>query len=298
MNGIDISGHQQGIPVGEISADFVICKATQATGYISPDFKRQMEEAIASGKRVGAYHYAGGGNPEREAQHFLNVVKPYIGKAILCLDWERTMNVSFGSGNDGAWTKRFLDYVKAATGVTGFLYISAGYRGWHTETLSRYRFWAAQYPDDNYTPIRDYLSNPWKDDDYTCDIHQYAASLYLPGWEHRLDADKAYITPEEWDALAAGTAPDEDAPTVDELAQEVLNGKWGNGQARKDALEAAGYDYAAVQDRVNVLIADEEITALAQAVIRGEYGNGDERKQMLGSKYDAVQKRVNKILGG
>ena len=40
MNGIDISGHQQGIPVGEISADFVICKATQATGYISPDFKR------------------------------------------------------------------------------------------------------------------------------------------------------------------------------------------------------------------------------------------------------------------
>lgn len=37
----------------------------------------------------------------------------------------------------------------------------------------------------------------------------------------------------------------------------------------------------------------EEIEALATAVIRGEYGNGAERKKKLGSKYVAVQKRVN-----
>lgn len=37
----------------------------------------------------------------------------------------------------------------------------------------------------------------------------------------------------------------------------------------------------------------EEIEALATAVIRGEYGNGAERKKKLGSKYAAVQKRVN-----
>jgi len=41
-----------------------------------------------------------------------------------------------------------------------------------------------------------------------------------------------------------------------------------------------------------------DIEALAKAVIRGEYGNGNERKQKLGSLYDAVQKRVNEILGG
>lgn len=296
MNGIDISNWQAGIDLSKVPADFVICKATQGTGYISPDFKRQMEQALAAGKRVGAYHYASGGNPEREAQHFLDVTKSYIGKAILCLDWERSQNASFQSGSDDAWCKRFLDYVRAATGVTGFLYISAGYIGWFPNTLSRYRFWAAQYPDDKYTPLHDYLANPWKDD-YACDIHQYAASLYLPGWGSRLDANKAYITAEEWDALATGAA-EEDTPTVDELAQDVINGKWGNGQARKDALEAAGYDYAAVQARVNVLLADDEITALAQAVIRGEYGNGDERRQKLGAKYDAVQRRVNKILGG
>lgn len=42
--------------------------------------------------------------------------------------------------------------------------------------------------------------------------------------------------------------------SIDELAQEVLNGVWGNGQARKDALTNAGYDAVAVQKRVNELI--------------------------------------------
>ena len=45
-------------------------------------------------------------------------------------------------------------------------------------------------------------------------------------------------------------------PTVDleALAKEVINGKWGNGQERKDRLTAAGYDYAAVQAKVNELL--------------------------------------------
>ena len=36
-----------------------------------------------------------------------------------------------------------------------------------------------------------------------------------------------------------------------EIAQEVINGKWGNGTDRKNKLTAAGYDYFAVQKRVN-----------------------------------------------
>lgn len=52
----------------------------------------------------------------------------------------------------------------------------------------------------------------------------------------------AFITTEE----GAGKS-------VDELAQEVLQGKWGNGAERKKRLEAAGYDYAAVQKKVNQL---------------------------------------------
>ncbi len=49
-----------------------------------------------------------------------------------------------------------------------------------------------------------------------------------------------------------------DAPgtkkTVDAIAREVICGDWGNGDERKQKLTAAGYDYSAVQKRVNEML--------------------------------------------
>lgn len=42
--------------------------------------------------------------------------------------------------------------------------------------------------------------------------------------------------------------------SVDEIAREVIQGKWGNGTDRKNRLTNAGYDYNAVQKRVNELM--------------------------------------------
>lgn len=42
--------------------------------------------------------------------------------------------------------------------------------------------------------------------------------------------------------------------TIDDIAHEVIQGDWGNGEERKERLEAAGYDYDAVQQRVNELL--------------------------------------------
>lgn len=42
--------------------------------------------------------------------------------------------------------------------------------------------------------------------------------------------------------------------TIDEIAKEVINGKWGNGTERKQKLTAAGYNYKEVQDKVNALV--------------------------------------------
>ena len=39
--------------------------------------------------------------------------------------------------------------------------------------------------------------------------------------------------------------------SISQVAKEVINGEWGNGDARKKKLEAAGYDYDAVQKEVN-----------------------------------------------
>ena len=45
-----------------------------------------------------------------------------------------------------------------------------------------------------------------------------------------------------------------DIKTMDALAYEVIQGDWGNGEERKERLEAAGYDYDAVQQRVNEIL--------------------------------------------
>lgn len=42
--------------------------------------------------------------------------------------------------------------------------------------------------------------------------------------------------------------------SVDTIAREVIRGDWGNGDERKKKLTAAGYDYSAVQKKVNELL--------------------------------------------
>lgn len=42
--------------------------------------------------------------------------------------------------------------------------------------------------------------------------------------------------------------------SVDTVAREVINGKWGSGSDRKARLEAAGYNYKEVQSKVNSLL--------------------------------------------
>ena len=89
--------------------------------------------------------------------------------------------------------------------------------------------------------------------------------------------------------------------SVDEIAHEVINGSWGNGEDRKNRLTNAGYDYNAIQNRVNELLTTpkKSIDEIAQEVIKGMWGNGDERKNRLsqaGYNYDTVQDKVNDLL--
>lgn len=124
-----------------------------------------------------------------------------------------------------------------------------------------------------------------------------------------------YVAASKWAALKAaitggvvsgGTTPAAPDGTVAELARRVIAGEFGNGDARRAAL---GSRYDEVQAEVNRILlgggsssapaqpAAPDIEALAQAVIRGDYGNGDDRRAALGASYDAVQARVNEILG-
>lgn len=93
-----------------------------------------------------------------------------------------------------------------------------------------------------------------------------------------------------------------------EIAKEVIAGKWGNGAERKQRLEAAGYDYTAVQKEVERLLkekkepakpAKKSVDEVAREVIAGKWGNGVTRVRLLtkaGYNYYTVQKKVNELL--
>ena len=51
-------------------------------------------------------------------------------------------------------------------------------------------------------------------------------------------------------------APTTPTKSIDEVAKEVIEGKYGNGAERKEKLEAEGYDYSEVQGRVNEICAE------------------------------------------
>lgn len=44
----------------------------------------------------------------------------------------------------------------------------------------------------------------------------------------------------------------------EEIAKEVIAGKWGNGEGRKNKLTAAGYDYRTIQDIVNEMLSGKK----------------------------------------
>lgn len=88
----------------------------------------------------------------------------------------------------------------------------------------------------------------------------------------------------------------------EEIANEVIQGKWGNNPERKQRLTDAGYDYNAIQEIVNNKMAsntpasnssNDELLTLVKKTIRGDFGNGADRRKALGSNYDEVQRQVN-----
>ena len=90
--------------------------------------------------------------------------------------------------------------------------------------------------------------------------------------------------------------------SIDELAREVIAGKYGNGDARKKAL---GNLYNEVQKRVNAILTGKtttpkkSINEIAKEVIQGKWGNGKDRKDRLtkaGYNYNEVQSKVNQLL--
>ena len=114
---------------------------------------------------------------------------------------------------------------------------------------------------------------------------------------------RGYAAP-RYEKAANGTGgnPGIGKKNVEAVAKEVIAGSWGNGEDRKRRLQAAGYDYGAVQAKVNELAkgsGKKSVDTVAKEVVAGKWGNGEDRKKKLqaaGYDYGAVQKKVNELM--
>ena len=214
MNGIDISHHQGNIDLSAVPADFVICKASQGKTYVDDKFETYMQQLEKLGKLAGAYHYANGSGVEAEADHFVEVIRPYLGKIILAIDWENNKDPKTGKNDnpkfvegDYKYCEQLLVAVEKKTGITPFLYMSKSVaRQFKWEIGKQFPLWCAQYKNQNPTG---YQENPWTDTKgfgawKDCQILQYSSKGRLPGYSKNLDLDKAYISVEQWLLYAQG----------------------------------------------------------------------------------------------
>ena len=93
--------------------------------------------------------------------------------------------------------------------------------------------------------------------------------------------------------------------TNEQIAKEVIAGKWGSGKDRKIMLINEGYDYDVIQKLVNEMLKPKQevkanVEEVAKEVIAGKWGVGSARKQKLeaaGYNYNEVQSKVNELLG-
>ena len=145
-------------------------------------------------------------------------------------------------------------------------------------------------------------------------MHKWYASTSCPG--PYLGSKFPYIAAEVNKRLNGSTTTAPSNPvtpsndlskyTDAQLADKVIAGEFGNGDARKAALDSR---YNVVQSIVNQKLsgsysapapAKKSIDEIAKEVIAGSWGNGTDRMHRLeaaGYNYNEVQSKVNQLMG-
>ena len=198
MNGIDISRWQAGIDLAAVPCEFVVIKATEGTSYVNPYCDQHFRQAAELGKKLGVYHFAGGGNAAAEADYFVRNIRGYVGRAMLVLDFE-IQDMAEGA----AWSKQWLDRVYELTKVKPVIYMSnymVNHLDWSAVAKAGYPLWNAYYYAYG-TPMG---YNP-----------QAPLPERLGGYNDYLDLDVFYGSPGDWDGYvkAAGTVEPAPDPT-------------------------------------------------------------------------------------
>ena len=298
IKGIDVSEFQGNIDWDKVKADgikFAILKLGNIydydTNYKDSKFDTNYKEAKKRGIKIGAYIYNYCNTVDTLKKGLEWAIGKLDGRKLdlpLYLDMEDKDIQGETKASLTEQCNEFAKYVESK-GYRAGVYANVN---WLKNELN---------PNDFDKDISVWVAQYYKECQYTgkYDIWQYASNGKVSGISGTCDMNYLY---NEDIIKESGSTENTDKKSVDELAQEVIDGKWGDGEARKKKLEDAGYNYNAVQNRVNEMLAKpkKSIAEVAKDVIAGKYGNGDNRKKKLeaeGYDYDEVQAKVNQLLG-
>ena len=316
--GIDISAHQGNIDLNSLKSqiDFVIIRVGYGvSGTIDTKFKRNADLCIELGIPFGFYWYSYAldeNGAKKEADACINAIAPYKDSYSMGVwfDMEDADGYKRKNGMPSNATLRaicatFCKKVEEAGYYTG-IYAS---QGWFNNQLNgseldRYDKWIAQWPTSGGSQ-KALATDPNSRSGLS--LWQFTSAARFSGYNGNLDCNYAYKDSYRVGGDSSSPAPSNPGKSTDQLAQEVINGLWGNGDDRKNRLQAAGYDYNAVQDKVNQILggsqkpAKKSIDEIAKEVIAGQWGNGQDRVnrlQVAGYNYEEVQNKVNQLIGG
>lgn len=296
---VDVASYQGTYKFGSNGEDGLIVKATQGTNYVNPYCDGVAQQMIKNGRPWGIYHYAGGGNFQAEAKHFINSIKGYLNvtnKPILILDWEKGSNQSWGNGK---WASDFINEVKSLTKVQAGIYTGSDGVAQTGNYLAKSAFlWFAGYPTNanvGWSPVAfPYNSGAW---------------AMATGWQfssNPLDKSLFYIDVKGWKKLAGNTSTSNpstpstpaystNGKTLEQMATDVINKKAGSGSTRTKLLGKYNNGVQAiVNQRLKAINATQATNILVSETKKNIYGTGDKRKKMLGSYYGSVQNVINK----
>lgn len=263
---IDVSEHNGNI-------DWQKVKAAGVTGAIircgygknlkkqdDKKFTRNMDGAINAGLDIGVYLYSYAtdtAGAKSEAEHVLRLVDPYKANINLPIYYDLEEKGTENAAKANAVV--FGDIIEKAGYMCG-VYASLSWFKTYLKGLDRFTKWVAAWGKNT--------GKPGTKPDVACDLWQYTSNGTVNGINGRVDLDellnpkiRAEIPQNDAGNNQTGKDPQNDTNAntgvlkpLDEIAREVIAGKWGNGSDRKTAFTKAGYNYDAVQKRVNEIL--------------------------------------------
>lgn len=263
IKGIDVSYANSTIEWKKVKdgIDFAIIRSSFGSdlpSQIDSFFYQNAQGCVKNGIPFGIYHlgyFIDETKAKEEADFALrlaNEYKRYVKFIVLDIE-EDTEAYAKRVGANPDWTKctvAFLERIKSA-GYTPVLYVNQDWliNKLNYEKVKNYKLWYAA-PG---------VSSP----KYNPAIWQYSWTGKVSGVKGDVDMNYLYDKTLIKSPVKASKSVKASKTTgntntakksVETLAKEVIAGKWGNGDERRKKLTAAGYDYSAVQEKVNSLL--------------------------------------------